>query len=123
MIYFIIKAALSGFLIALIAEVGKRYPSLGGVVASLPLISLLAIIWLWRDTGGDVGQVTALIRATLWYILPTLPFFLIVPVMLERGLNFWVSLLIASFITICLYLAASWIAARFGMAFQKGPQL
>jgi hypothetical protein len=120
MTYFIIKAALSGFLIALIAEIARRQPSLGGIVASLPLVTLLAIIWLWRDTGGDVVQISSLLRATLWYILPTLPFFLILPEMLERGVNFWASLIIASLITMCLYFAALWIAARFGMTFQQG---
>lgn len=120
MIYFIIKAALSGLLIAVIAEIGRRYPSFGGLVASLPLISLLAVIWLWRDTGGNVTQVAALTRATLWYIMPSLPFFLMFPAMIERGVNFWLSLLVASFITICLYLAFAFVAERMGMTFQQG---
>lgn len=120
MLYFVIKALLSGLLIALIAEMGRRYPSFGGLVASLPLISLLAVIWLWRDTGGDVTQVAALTRATLWYILPSLPFFLMFPALIERGINFWLSLLAGSFITICLYLAFAFLAERMGMTFQKG---
>lgn len=118
MTYFIFKAALSGVLIALISEVARRYPSFGGLIASLPLISLLAIIWLWRDTGGDVSQVAAHARATLWYVVPSLPFFLILPALMEREFNFWVSLLIACFITICLYLSAIWIAGRFGITFE-----
>jgi hypothetical protein len=120
MTYFILKAALSGILIAIISEVARRYPSLGGLIASLPLISLLAIIWLWRDTGGDVSQAASHARATLWYVVPSLPFFLIFPALLERGRNFWLSLTIASVITICLYLAAIWVAGRCGITFDQG---
>lgn len=120
MTYFIIKAALSGLLIAIISEVAKRYPSFGGLIASLPLISLLAIIWLWRETGEDVSQVAAHARATLWYVVPSLPFFLILPAMIERGLNFWLALAVASLITIGLYLGAIWLAGRLDITFDQG---
>ncbi len=120
MTYFAFKAALSGVLIALISEVARRYPSLGGLIASLPLISLLAIIWLWRDTGGDVSQVAAHARATLWYVVPSLPFFLILPALMERSVSFWLALLVTSLITICLYLTAIWLAGRFGITFEQG---
>lgn len=120
MTYFILKAALSGLLIAIISEVARRYPGFGGLIASLPLISLMAIIWLWRDTGGDVSQVAAHARATLWYVVPSLPFFLILPALMERNLNFWVSLAVASLITMCLYLAAIWLAGRLGTSFGQG---
>lgn len=57
MTYLMLKASLSGVLIAIISEVARRYRSFGGLVTSLPHISLLAMIWLWRDTGVDVAQV------------------------------------------------------------------
>tara|TARA_R110000803_G_scaffold158074_1_gene222417 strand:+ start:44751 stop:45116 length:366 start_codon:yes stop_codon:yes gene_type:complete len=120
MSYFIFKAVLSGTLIAVISEIARRYPGLGGLIASLPLISLMAIIWLWRDTGGDIPQVAAHARATLWYVIPSLPFFLILPGLMEKGVNFWISLQAASFITICFYLAAVWLAGRFGITFEQG---
>jgi len=112
--YFILKAALSGLLIAFISEVSRRFPGFGGLIASLPLISLLAIIWLWRDTGGDAAQVAAHARATLWYVIPSLPFFLILPSLLERQTNFWLALGFASLVTVALYAAAIWAAGRFG---------
>ena len=117
MSYFIFKAVLSGTLIAVISEIARRYPGLGGLIASLPLISLMAIIWLWRDTGGDIPQVAAHARATLWYVIPSLPF---LPGLMEKGVNFWISLQAASFITICFYLAAVWLAGRFGITFEQG---
>ena len=67
--YLVIKAALSGVLIAIISEVAKRYPGFGGLIASLPLVSLLGIIWLWRDQ-PDVANMAAHVEATFWFVLP-----------------------------------------------------
>lgn len=115
MTYFILKAALSGILIAIVSEVSRRYPNLGGLIASLPLLSIIAIIWLWRDTGGDVNHVATHARATLWFVIPSLPMFLILPAFLESGLNFWVALALSCLLTILFYLAAIWLAGRFGL--------
>ena len=54
MLQFILKAALSGLIVAIVATVAKRYPGFGALVASLPLISLLGMIWLWQDTQDPV---------------------------------------------------------------------
>ena len=72
MLYLIIKAALSGILIAIIAEVAKRYPGFGGLIASLPLVSVLGMIWLWRDK-PDAANMAAHAEATFWFVLPSLP--------------------------------------------------
>jgi hypothetical protein len=118
MLYFILKAAVSGILIAVISEVARRYPSFGGLIASLPLVSLIAIIWLWNDSGGDRALVAGHAHATLWFVVPSLPFFLVLPAMLERNINFWLALLIASAMTIILYLIAIWFAGRLGIDFK-----
>lgn len=117
MTYLLIKAAISGILIAIISEVSRRYPGFGGLIASLPLISVLAIIWLWRDTTGDVEQVATHARATLWYVIPSLPFFLIFPLLLERSVNFWLALGLSVVMTIAFYLLAVWIASQFDIKF------
>ena len=72
MTYLIIKAALSGILVMIVSEVSRRYPSIGGLIASLPLISILAFIWLWRDT-SDLERIAAQSEATFWYIFPSIP--------------------------------------------------
>lgn len=118
MIYLIAKAALSGVLIAIISEVSRRYPGFGGLIASLPLISVLAIVWLWRDTVGDVGQIAAHSRATLWYVVPSLPFFLVFPWLLEKSVNFWAALFLSLLMTIALYLCAIWIASQLDIKFE-----
>jgi F0F1-type ATP synthase assembly protein I len=117
MLYFLLKAGLSGILIAIISEAARRYPGFGGLIASLPLISVLAIIWLWRDTAGDTEQVAAHAKATLWYVIPSLPFFLVLPALLQKETGFWLSLLIASGITVILYFIAILVAGQFGITF------
>tara|TARA_R110002124_G_scaffold117195_2_gene274226 strand:+ start:2338 stop:2688 length:351 start_codon:yes stop_codon:yes gene_type:complete len=114
MLYLAVKALLSGVIIMAVSEVAKRSPGLGALVASLPLISVLAIIWLWRDT-GDVERIASHAEATFWYVLPTLPMFLAFPYMLRHGVGFWPGLAAACLLTVVLYLATVWLASRFGV--------
>jgi hypothetical protein len=76
MLYAAIKALLSGVIIATVSEVAKRNPAIGAIILSLPLISILAFIWLWRDT-NDTEGIASLAQSTFWFILPTLPMFLV----------------------------------------------
>lgn len=88
MLYLIVKAALSGVIVAAVSEIAKRSPGFGALVASLPLVSILAMIWLWRDT-GDAERIAALAQSTFWLVLPSLPLFLVLPLLLRHGLTFW----------------------------------
>jgi hypothetical protein len=115
MLYAIVKAAISGILVMIVSETAKRNPAFGALVASLPLVSLLAIVWLWRET-GDTQRIADHAEATFWYVLPSLPMFLIFPAMLRHGVGFWIALGIGCAITVMLYLATIWIAARFGVS-------
>ncbi|WP_340313055.1 DUF3147 family protein [Rhizorhabdus argentea] len=114
MIAFLIRAALSGLIIALIALVARRNPAAGALVASLPLISVLAMIWLWHDT-HDAPRLAEQAEATFWYIVPSMPMFLLMPWMLRHGSSFWLSLAAGCVLTILLYLLTVVIAARFGV--------
>lgn len=114
MLYLVIKAALSGILIALISEVAKRYPGFGGLVASLPLVSVLGMIWLWRDR-PDASNMAAHAEATFWFVLPSLPMFLVIPAMLRNGVGFWISLAAGCLLTIGLYGLMIWAAPRIGL--------
>lgn len=114
MLYLLIKAALSGVLVALISEIARRYPGWGGLVASLPVTSLLAMLWLWRDT-GDPERVAALSIGAFWFILPSLPLFFVLPALLRSGLGFWLSMAIVTAGTLVLYGAMFWAAPRLGI--------
>ncbi|HXG81678.1 MAG TPA: DUF3147 family protein [Sphingomicrobium sp.] len=112
--YLLIKAALSGILIAIISEVAKRYPGLGGLIASLPLVSVLGMIWLWRDK-PDAANMAAHAEATFWFVLPSLPMFLLIPAMLRNGFGFWVSLAAGCVLTVALYSLMVWAGPRVGL--------
>ena len=108
-----IKAALSGVLIAAASELARRSPGWGGLVASLPLVSLTAMLWLWRDT-GDAARLADLALSSSLYVLASLPAFLIMAVLLRRGTA--IPLAFAGFIVIGMvgYLAMIWAGKRLG---------
>jgi hypothetical protein len=112
--YLLIKAALSGIIIAIVSEVARRAPGVGALIASLPLISVLGMIWLWRDT-ADTARMADHAFATFWFVLPSLPMFLAIPLLLNRGLGFWPALAIGCALTIVLYLVMIWTLGRFGI--------
>lgn len=114
MLYLVLKALLSGVIIMAVSEIARRSPAFGALVASLPLVSLLAIIWLWRDT-GDTKRIADHAEATFWYVLPSLPMFLALPSMLRNGVPFWWALLSSCVLTFVLYLGTVIVAARFGV--------
>ena len=113
MTYLLVKAVLSGIIIVAASEVARRSPGLGGLIASLPLVSILAIIWLC-DT-ADMERIAAQLEATFWFVLPSLPMFLVLPAMLRHGFGFWPALALSCLLTMGLYSFMIWALARFGV--------
>jgi hypothetical protein len=114
MTYLLLKAAISGILIALASEVARRYAGLGALIASLPLVSVLGMIWLWRDT-HDPARLADHAGATLWYVCPSLPMFVLIPLMLRAGFGFYPTLAAGCVLTFVLYGATMWIGHRMGL--------
>jgi hypothetical protein len=114
MFYLILKAAISGTLVALASEVARRYPSWGGLIVSLPLTSILAMLWLWRDT-GDPERIAGLSMGAFWFVLPSLPMFVVLPMLLRSGLGFWTALAIVIAGTLALYALMFWAGPRLGL--------
>jgi F0F1-type ATP synthase assembly protein I len=113
MLYLFLKAALSGLMIASASEVSRRSPAFGALIVSLPLVSVLGMIWLWRDT-HDTARVADLATGAFWYVLPSMPMFLVVPALLRRGLGFWPALGLGCLLTILLYGLMVALTARLG---------
>ncbi|RUT26674.1 hypothetical protein C0V97_05025 [Asaia sp. W19] len=114
MLALLTRSALSGVLIALTATVARRYPGFGALIASLPLISVLGMILLWHDK-PDTKNMAAHASATFWYVLPSLPMFLLIPALLRQGVGFWLSLGAGCLLTIALYTVITLIGPRFGL--------
>ncbi len=114
MIYYLVKLLLSAVVIVVVSELSKRSTTLGALLASLPLVSILAMIWLHIET-GDNAKIAELAGGIFWLVLPSLALFVILPAMLRAGWSFWASLGIASAVTVLLYVAELWLLPRFGV--------
>jgi len=97
-----------------IAEIGRRAPAVAALVASLPLVSVLGMMLLWH-TRPDPENMAIHAQATFWYILPSLPMFLVIPALLRHGVGFWPSLLAGCVLTVALYLALGQVGPRVGL--------
>jgi len=102
LIYYTIKIMLSALVIVAVSEIAKRSSMLGALLASLPLTSLLAFVWLYLDT-GDVQKVASLSSDIFWLVLPSLPLFLLLPLLIKMGWGFWLSLALAALVTAVCY--------------------
>ena len=115
MIWYAVKVLVSAVIIVVISEVSKKLPLLGSLIASLPLVSVLGMIWIYGET-RDAEKLAAHAFGTFWYVLPSLPLFLVMPWMLRKGINFPVSLATGIALTTLLYLLMIRILDKFGMS-------
>lgn len=102
MLYYVTKVAITALLVVLISEVAKRSTFLGAVLASVPLTSVLAMLWLYLDT-GDAAKVSALAGSVFWLVLPSLALFVALPLLLAKGVNFYAGLVVSIAITALCY--------------------
>lgn len=114
MSYYVMKIAVTTALVVLISEIAKRSSLMGAVLASVPLISVLAMVWLYVET-GDGLQVAALARNILWLVLPSLVLFLLLPLLLSRGYGFYASLAVSIGVTVACYLFTLAVIRRFSL--------
>lgn len=113
MLYLVLKALVSGVLIAVISEIAQRMPAFAALIASLPLVSIMAMMWLWHDT-RDIQRIAEHSSATFWLVLPSLPMFLILPALLRAGHGFYIALGVSCLVTIILYGAMIWFTKILG---------
>lgn len=114
MVYYAVKIAVTTVLIVLISEIAKRSSFWGAVLASIPLISVLAMVWLYVDT-KDVEKVSALSSGVFWLVLPSLPFFVIFPLLLRGGTGFYFALLLSLGVTVMCYWGMVALLGHYGI--------
>jgi len=100
--HYLIKIVITTILIVAISEISKRSSFIGAILASIPLVSVLAIIWLYQDT-KDINKISELSISVFWLVLPSLALFVSLPLLLKQGINFYLSLLISIAITVACY--------------------
>ena len=114
MMQYALKIVFSTAILIAVAELAKRSSFWAAALASLPLTSLLAFVWLYLDT-GDIEKVAALSHGIFWLILPSLVLFIVLPLLLRYGLGFWLSLSIACLGTAAAYFGMVKILGIFGI--------
>jgi hypothetical protein len=112
--FIILKYFLTAGIVVLASEVAKRTDRMGALIGSLPLVALLSIVWLYVEGQGErkVGEYA---YYTFWYVLPTLPMFLVMPWLLAKSMNFWLSFVLCILLTVASFALTAIILKRFGI--------
>lgn len=113
MLWMVVKYLVTAGVVVLVSEIAKRSDRLGGLIAALPLITILALIWLHLEDQGT-EKVANHAWYTFWYVIPTLPMFLVFPWLLPR-LGFWTTLVACSALSVVCFLLFAVIVRRFGI--------
>lgn len=113
MLQYVIKIALTTVIVVAVAEIAKRSSLWAAVLASLPLTSLLAFIWIYIDT-GDTARIASMSVSIVWLVLASLPLFLLLPALLRAGWSFWPSLGAACVTVSVAYVGIVWLLGQFG---------
>lgn len=113
MTWFLLKSLISGVIIATVSEIARRNSAFAALVASLPLVSVLGMIWIWGES-HDSQRIAVHAEATFWYVLPSLPMFLLMPALIRAGFGFWWSLGAGCVLTIGLYALMVFLIKRPG---------
>lgn len=114
MLYYSIKVFISALLIVLISEISKRSTLFGGVLASIPLISVMAIIWLYLET-KNIQKVIDLSHAIFWLVFPSLTLFIVLPILLKLKMPFGFALILSIIIMALFYLLTAFILKKIGI--------
>lgn len=112
--YFLVKTLVSGLIVAGASEIAKRMNWLGALLISLPVMSILSLSWLYRDT-GDIKKVTALSRGIFLSLVPSLLFFIILPALLKAGWRYVPALVLSCVAIFAAYWIYVFALSRFGV--------
>lgn len=113
-LYYALKVFVSALLIVAISEIAKRSTAFAALVASLPITSLLAFVWL-RFEGASSQQVASLSAQIFWLVLPSLVLFLVLAALLRYGVGFWLSFGVSVAATVGTYFALLPLLRRMGV--------
>ena len=111
---YFIKTIITALIVVGISEIGKKFSPIAAILASLPLTSILAMIWLYSDT-KDVQKVIDLSSNIFWAVLPSLIFFLILPILLKNGFKFSIAMVLSAMAMFIAYSIYVILLQKFGI--------
>lgn len=111
---YIAKLLISATMIVVISEVAKRLPVFAAIIASLPLTSILAVVWMQVD-GVETEKIASHMVATIWYVLPSFVLFIVMPILLRKGIAFWISLGVGIALTAGAYFLMAYGLKKMGI--------
>ncbi|MBU0720252.1 DUF3147 family protein [bacterium] len=114
MLYYITKLIITALLIVLISEIGKRYSLAGALLAAIPLVSILAMIWMYIDT-SETKSAVEFSNRIVWLIAPSMTLFIVFPLLIKKGMHFYPSLFISTVLTIMAYYSVIFILGKLGI--------
>lgn len=114
MSYYIIKLVVTTLLIVLISEIAKRNSLAGAMLAAIPLVSILAMIWMYIDT-NDSKSAVEFSQSIVWLIAPSMTLFISFPLLIRKGLSFYFSLTLSVIFTIIAYYSVLFVLNKLGV--------
>ena len=114
MVYYITKLIVTALLIVLISEIAKRSSLLGAMLAAIPLVSILAMTWMYIDTNSTTKAVE-FSNSIVWLIVPSMTLFIVFPILIKKGLGFYLSMGISITMTILAYYSVIFVLEKLGM--------
>jgi hypothetical protein len=111
--WLITKYLITAGIIVAVSEVAKRNDKLGALLVALPTVTILVMIWLYIE-GQPSEKIANHARYTFWYVLPTLPLFVVFPLLINR-IGFWLALLASSIVAIICFFALALVLKTFGL--------
>lgn len=111
---FVIKTIISALIIAIVSTLSKKVPTLGAIIISLPITSMLALFWLFSET-NDIKKVISFSYSIIWIVIPSIVFFIALTIILKKNVNFYTSMLFSSIIMIVSYYVYIKIVRFFGI--------
>jgi len=112
--YYITKLIITTLLIVLISEIGKRSSLAGAILAAIPLVSILAMTWMYVDTSSPVKAVE-FSKNIVWLIAPSMTLFIVFPLLIEKGIGFYISMLISVMLTVFAYYSVIFLLEKTGI--------
>lgn len=111
--WIIIKYLITATIVICVSEFAKHSDRLGGLIAALPLVTLLTLFWLYIEK-QPIEKISNHAYYTMWYVIPTLPFFVIFPLLLAK-FKFWPAIMISAIVTVFVFWVFALLMKRFGI--------